>query len=85
MPVEGFVAPVGDDLLVNEALVLSRYSQEGIGLGLQKVFVPSTASAGESLNRVLDGDASRVLRPHGNLVDAAANSSPGTRVDGNDF
>ena len=69
----------------HEALVLKRYSQAGVGLGLQRVFVPSTASAGESLNRVLDGDASRVLRPHGNLVGAGENSSPGTRVDGSGF
>ncbi len=69
----------------HDAVVLTRSNEDGVPLDLQRVFVPSTAEAGESLNRVIDADPTRVLRPHSGLVGARGAISPGTRVDGTTF
>ncbi len=64
-----------------DAVVLLRTDRQGTGLDLQKTFVPSVTS-GHSANRIVDGDAYRILRDHLKVVGTNLTASPGVRADG---
>lgn len=52
---------------------------------LADLSVPATAAAGESVNRLTDGDSTRILRPHSHVVGSIGLRSPGSKVDGEPF
>jgi len=52
---------------------------------LHEAFIPKTYAPGESVNRIIDGDPQRVLRPHGDVIGSIGPRSPGRTVSGDAF
>ncbi len=70
----------------SRALVITGRGDPGYSPApLAEVFVPATAGPGESENRVVDGDQTRILRPHSHVIGSVGLRSPGNKANGESF
>jgi len=70
----------------SRALLITNQNNAGYSpAALAEVFVPATAQPGESENRVVDGDQTRVLRQHSHVIGSIGLRSPGYKANGEVF